>query len=53
MFIIWMILSVLIFFIIVETAISMWLNSETEKVHKKIMLPFKTIQNKFMKKKAS
>ena len=53
MFIIWIVLSVLIFFIIVETAISMWLNSESEKAHKKMMLRFKAIQSKFTKKKAS
>ena len=53
MFIVWIVLSVLILLIAVETATSMWLNSETEKVQKRIVLPFKTIQSKFMKKKAS
>ena len=48
MFIVWIVLSVLILFIIVETATSMWLNSDTEKISMKTKWSFKAIQGKFI-----
>ena len=61
MFIVWIVLSVFIGFIIVETATSMWLNSDADRVSIKFKwsLPFKSfksfklIQGKFVKKNAS
>ena len=53
MLFVWIFLSVFIFFIIVETATSMWLNSGIEKEGTASKWSFKNIQEKFVKKKAS
>ncbi|WP_182480468.1 hypothetical protein [Peribacillus asahii] len=52
MFIVWLVLSVFISLIVIETSVSLWINSGTrqEKVENKLF--FKNIQWKFLKKKA-
>ena len=53
MWIVWIVLSVLTFFIIVETSTSMWLNADTEKVSIKSKWSIQNIQGKILKKNAS
>ncbi len=53
MWIVWIVLSVLTFFIIVETSTSMWLNADTEKVSIKSKWSIQHIQGKILKKNAS
>ena len=59
MFIVWLVLSVLILLIAVETAATMWLNSDAEKVSFKWKWkwswswPYKLIPAKFLKKNVS
>lgn len=53
MIIVWIVLSVIIIYMIVETITSMWLNSGIEEEHTKGKWSFINIRKKFAKKKAS